>query len=265
MPVDLTVDVDGDPPGRAEPIAASSGLGSLAEAIQRRLYGPRLEALLGIRQLTPARCEAPPHGEPCERCGAIRDEHGKVLWVRTVRPGVIDLDGQSFRSVRPTGIQEGDALACVTCQCLSPEDERGRGRHGKPPAESGPAGKRTARRLTVRQRKGLWRTPEGRAWLLRLDAQADGLPDLASKLLDLEHKRSKGNVSAGDFPGRLDALLARAARRKPAVAFWLAVQDVRAAGHTERAASLLTAFYRHRDGLIGDEELAGLLTADPAA
>ena len=160
------------------PDAPALSRGALAGTIQARLYGPPIEALLGIRPHVPGSDVRPPAFEPCARCGAIRDEAGKVLWVRSVRA-----DGTC--TVRPTGIQEGDALACISCQCLSPADERGRGTQGKPPQDEQKRRDRPPARLTEKDRRSLGRDAVGRCWLALRDAEDAGQHERAGRLQTL--------------------------------------------------------------------------------
>lgn len=188
-------------------IAESTGLGSLAEAIHRRLYGPRIEALLGIRPLVPGRDVLPPPGEPCAHCGAIRDEHGRVLWARTVIPS------EGRRSLRPTGIQEGDSLACVCCQCLSPADERGRGRRGDPiRVRDTPERPRTE--LTAKQRRVVARQAAGRVWLAMREAEAAGDRERAAELQTLIYRHRDGEIDDAELD-RLGGTTPDACRPSP--------------------------------------------------
>lgn len=170
-----------------EPLVLPAGLGSLAEAIRRRLYGPRIEALLGVRPLVPGGDILPPPGEPCAHCGAIRDEHGKVLWVRVFYPA------EGRRSLRPTGIQEGDALACISCQCLSPADERGRGQRGDL-VRVADAPQRSRPELTAKQRRAVARQATGRAWLAMRAAGAAGDEDVAARIQTLIYRHRDGEI-----------------------------------------------------------------------
>src|SRR4051794_39853611 len=111
---------------QAEAVAhVPAALDGLAKAIEHYLR-PRVEPLLGVAPHTPASATVPPPGVPCWCCGAIRDERGRILWARMLHVPT------GLRTTRPTGIQEGDRLACIACQCLAPSAERRAPRRGQP-------------------------------------------------------------------------------------------------------------------------------------
>lgn len=189
------------PRATIEPISCSPELGGLAGAIRRRIFGSRLEALLGIRQLTPARDGPPPAGEPCLHCGAVRDPYGVVLWSRTVFPAT------GLRLTRPTGIQEGDPLACPVCDALNPAQERRGRHHAKPPRVRSAARAPAPKRLTAKERRSLSQEPRGRAWVAMIEAEGRGDRETAGRLQTALYRLDDGLIDLDELARLTDTTL----------------------------------------------------------
>jgi hypothetical protein len=195
-------------PSDLDTAAVPAQFEGLAAAV-RRYLSPPTECLLGIRQLTPTRDGLPPTGEPCPHCGGIYDAQGKALWARVVYPA------SGLHLTRPTGIRDGDSLACPVCDGLSPGMARRARYHAKPsrpPADSKPT--RTPR-LTAKERKSLAREPRGRCWLAMLDleeaARATGDEQTwyaAMTLQTLLYQLDDGLIDLAELGRRTDEVLA---------------------------------------------------------
>lgn len=166
----------------ADPIDVPADLTGLASAIRRHVYGPRTEALLGVRPHTLQTETIPPPWVPCWCCGAVRDESGKVVDVHGVDPAT----GEPF-TVR-TGIHAGDPLACGACTCLEPSVERRAPRSGKPVNPNPDAKPAGPPQLTAKDRRTIAKTVPGRVWLAMLDVEEAGDTEEAGRLQTLLYR-----------------------------------------------------------------------------
>lgn len=165
------------------------------------LCSPTVIGLVGARLWVSA-CEDPPEpGRPCWLCGAIRDDRGRVVSIQVPDPA-------TGRPVQvPTGIREGDPLACAACGCLEPYLERTAHLRGEPPKDP-PARGRPRSRLTARDRKHLSRQPAGRVWLAMHDAEGSGDAERAGRLQSILYRHDDGAIGDDELERLAAAIVA---------------------------------------------------------
>lgn len=168
---------------------------TIAEAIRRYTVGPHVEGLMGCAQHTPAAEVIPAPGEPCGRCGAVRDERGKIRDVEVRDP----LTGEHLGTVL-TGIRAGDALACTACTCLEPALERLAPHTGYPVEDPAAPQRPKPTRLSARDRRSLVRRgPVERAWLAMKDAEHAGDAITAGRLQTLIYRHRDGLIGDAEL------------------------------------------------------------------